>query len=156
MAHAYTPRRPYVASAASPTVLYTRTSCRCCNGLGKMARVLIPTCHACGASWSPARFEMLMEALDRPRWFRRNRYLWRALPCGCDITSLVYHRAVCRECRGAGYLYQRAVRDDLRRAGMLASDELVTPRTGYPQMAYRAHVPFIPPMHTTQPLRNNT
>ena|SRR5690242_8532311 len=157
MAYAYTPRRPYVASnasAAMPTVLYTRSTCSACRGEGKMARQLVPTCHHCGASWTPTRFEALMEAYDRPRWFRRNRYLWHVLPCGCDITSLVYHRAPCADCGGAGYIYQRAMRDDLRRAGMLTSDELATPRTGYPQVAYRAHVPYIPPIHTTQPLRN--
>lgn len=121
-----------------------------------MARELVPTCHACGASWSAARFDVLMEAYDRPRFFRRNHYRWQATPCGCGVKHLVWHRAVCAECRGAGYLYQRAVRDDLRRAGMLVSDELPTPRVGTPRTNSRAHVPYVPPIRTTQPLHKST
>src|SRR6185312_15829500 len=97
-----------IAYKPIPQTLWVRLTCPACRGAGKLASTLTPACRRCGAAWSAAHFDAWIEAYDRPRWFRRNRYKWLTLPCGCDLAYLVYHRAPCAECLGAGYIYQPA------------------------------------------------
>lgn len=131
-------RSPMAAISATP-LEYTRRLCPDCHGTRLTAK-LYPGCRACHACWTPTRFDAYIEAHDRPRWFRRNRYRWNvALPCSHPLTALAYRPINCPTCYGVGTIGHWDLSQHYR--------ERITPpatRTSYRPSRY----PVITPMQT--------
>lgn len=149
-APAYAPYTPPL----STDMLYRPRPCTHCAGTGYRRGVtaLIPYCGACSTAWQPARFDLLMEALDRGAWwtFGRNRYRWHTLPCGHRAEMLCYARATCSTCHGTGYTWL-PVRPPL-------CPPVVPPMS--PAIVYRpqsssSRNPAVPRIRTTRPLPEN-
>jgi|SRR6185312_1827505 len=128
-----------MAAALAAPLEYTRRTCFECHGSGQSV-TLVPGCNQCRAYWTPARFDLWIEAHDRPRWFRRNRYKWSvALPCGHEFQQLAYRPLTCVVCRGVGTIgHWELARSYYDRITPPAS------RTSY----HPAHFPAIAPLGT--------
>lgn len=127
-----------VAVSATP-LEYVRVACPDCRGTRLTAK-LFPGCSQCDTCWTPARFDAWIEAHDRPRFFRRNRYRWNvALPCSHPLTALAYRPITCPTCRGVGTIGHWDLSAHFR--------ERITPPT--PRTSYRpARYPPVAPIHT--------
>lgn len=131
--------------AVSSALEWQRRTCPTCSGTGE-ATTLVPSCKACGADWSVARFDAWLETYDRGSWLSwlipggRNRYRWDKLPCGHDLARrLRYTAPACATCRGVGTV-------SILRLSRHFRERIAPP---LPRYGYQpVHVPAIVPMRT--------